>query len=295
MSKLLYVIIVVFCVISCQKKEESVEFSFGIIADCQYCDCDIKWDRYFRKSPQRLSDAVNELNQHDLDFTIHLGDFIDKDFKSFDSILPTWKNLNSDRYHVLGNHDFDVADSLKSKIPYKLKLKNRYYSFNKHNWKFIVLDGTDLSTYAPSKNNQQASQQLLAKKEKNSLPYAMFYNGALSKEQMSWVKIQLEEAKSQNQNVGFFCHFPVQPIDNHNLWNTEEFLELIAPYENIKFYMNGHNHAGAYATLNNVHHVTFKGMVDTKDTTAFAIATITNDSLFISGFGREPNKSLKLK
>lgn len=295
MSKLTLAIIALSCLASCQKKEPIQNFSFGIIADCQYCDCDIKWDRYFRKSPTRLKEAVHHLNEYNLDFTIHLGDFIDKDFKSFDSILPTWKNLKSDRYHVLGNHDFDVADSLKSKIPNKLELKSRYYSFNKHNWKFIVLDGTDLSTYAPSKNNIKASQELLSTKEKDSLPYAMFYNGALSNEQMSWVKDQLDEAKSQNQNVGFFCHFPVQPIDNHNLWNTEEFLNLIAPYENIKFYMNGHNHAGSYATLNDVHHITFKGMVDTKDTSSYAIATITSDSLLISGFGRESKRQLKIK
>ena len=112
-------------IISCTKNnpEKPTDFSVGIIADCQYCDCDIKWDRYYKKSPGRLKEAVSELNKHELDYTIHLGDFIDQYFSSFDSLVPTWNKLNSKSYHVLGNHDFDVADSLKSKIFDKLNLK----------------------------------------------------------------------------------------------------------------------------------------------------------------------------
>ncbi|MDT0553462.1 metallophosphoesterase [Urechidicola vernalis] len=277
-----------------QNPSSSKEFSIGIVSDCQYCDCEIKWDRYFKKSPERLRQAVEELNKHDLEYTIHLGDFIDKEFKSFDSILPTWNLLKSKSYHVLGNHDFDVADSLKPFIAEKMGLKKRYYSFEVGNWKFIVLDGTDLSTYGSEVSKQKEADNMLLVKEKDSLPYAMFYNGGLSSEQIKWVKSELELSKNNNQNVGFYCHFPANPIDNHNFWNVNEFNQLTKNYPNVKVFMNGHNHAGSYLEKDGIHYITFKGMVDTENESAFATATFTKDSILIKGFGREINRSLKI-
>lgn len=269
-------------------------FTIGIVSDCQYCDCDIKWDRYYKKSPARLKEAVKELNKQQLEYTIHLGDFIDKGFKSFDSISPTWNLLKSKSYHVLGNHDFDVVDSLKSKIPSKLGLDNRYYSFDIQNWKFIVLDGTDLSTYGSESNKQKEADVMLISKEKDSLPYAMFYNGGLSTSQMTWVKSELEQSKENNQNVGFYCHFPANPIDNHNFWNVEEFNKLTKDYPNVKVFMNGHNHAGSYLEKDGIHYITFKGMVDTENESAFATAKFTKDSILIKGYGRENDRFLKI-
>lgn len=298
MDKTLLLFTLLFIFSSCKnsKSSESVDsnFQIGIVSDCQYCDCEIKWDRYFKKSPQRLRDAVSELNQHNLTYTIHLGDFIDKDFKSFDSIMPTWNQLKSKSYHVLGNHDYDVADSLKAAIPSKMGLKNRYYSFDVQSWKFIVLDGTDLSTYGSEVSKQREANNMLAEKEKDSLPYAMFYNGGLSAMQMNWIKEELDEAASNNQNVGFYCHFPANPIDNHNFWNVKEFNQLTKNYPNVKLFMNGHNHAGSYLEKDSIHYITFKGMVDTENESAFAIATFTKDSLLIKGYGREKDRFLKI-
>ena len=57
-------------------------FTFGAIADCQYCDADTAGVRQYRDSPAKLRAAVDHLNTLDLEFTVHLGDFIDKDWES---------------------------------------------------------------------------------------------------------------------------------------------------------------------------------------------------------------------
>jgi hypothetical protein len=295
MSKHLLLIVLTVLLVSCAKKEtqKSTDFSVGIIADCQYCDCDIKWDRYYKKSPKRLIEAVTELNIHELNYTIHLGDFIDQRFSSFDSLVPTWNKLNSTSYHVLGNHDFEVADSLKSKIFDKLNLEKRYYSIDTNGWKFLVLDGTDLSFYG-SLDSLKLKETKIAfdKIEKDSLPYAKVYNGGISNLQMQWIESELDNAKNNNQKVGFYCHFALLPIDNHNLWNSVQLQELIEKYEHVKIFMNGHNHAGAYDFKDNIHYVTFKGMVNTADSTSYAIANFYQDSIQIKGYGREKNKTL---
>lgn len=295
MKKLIFLTVLSIIIFSCDK-EKDTSFKIGIISDCQYCNCEIKWDRYYKKSPQRLKNAVQELNKDSLQYTIHLGDFIDKDIKSFDSILPTWNSLNSETFHVLGNHDFEVEENEKEQILQKLNLKNRYYSFVKNDWRFIVLDGNDLSFYGTtSKEKKQQTDSLFNQLKDKNLPFVQKWNGALSNKQLSWIKTELDNATQENQKVGFYCHFPIFPVDQHNIWNREQFLSLIKPYKNVKLFFNGHNHAGAYELVDNVHYLTFKGMVDTENTSAFAKAKFTKDTVFIQGFEREPSRKLVIK
>ena len=283
MKKIIFLAVLSTILFSCDKQKDKSDFKIGIISDCQYCNCEIKWDRYYKKSPQRLKDAVQELNKDSLQYTIHLGDFIDKNIQSFDSILPTWNSLNSETFHVLGNHDFEVEEDEKELILQKLNLENRYYSFVKNDWRFIVLDGNDLSFYGTtSKVKAQQTDSLFNQLKDKNLPFVQKWN-------------ELDEATQENQKVGFYCHFPIFPIDQHNIWNREQFLSLIKPYKNVKLFFNGHNHAGAYELVDNVHYLTFKGMVDTENTSAFAKAKFTKDTVFIQGFEREPSRKLVIK
>lgn len=295
-----------FCLISilliaCQTKSTNKStdkgFEVGIISDCQYCFCEISGQRNYKKSPKRLEEAVKNLNQKDLKYTVHLGDFIDRDMNSFDTLMPIWSQLSSKKYHVLGNHDFEVADSVKEQVFAKMNLteKNRYYSFKEKNWRFIVLDGNDLSFHGSLDSiKKQQTDSLYNSLLKDSLPYLQKWNGGLSNKQLSWVKNELELATKNNEYVGFYCHFPVYPLDSHNLWNTNDLLSLIDRYECVKAYFNGHNHAGAYKKVNDVHYLTFKAMVNTEDQSSYAIVSFNKDSIIIEGVGREISRKLKI-
>jgi predicted phosphodiesterase len=295
MKKTIFFFSVLISILSCQKTKNT-SFTIGVISDCQYCNCDIKWNRYYKKSPQRLKEAIAILNKDTLNYTIHLGDFIDKNIESLDSILPTWQQLKSPSYHVLGNHDFEVKDSLKKEVLHQLNIKNRYYSFVEKEWRFIVLDGNDLSFYGAltATKKQQTDSVFNLLKDKN-LPFLKKWNGALSNQQLKWIKGELDKAVTKNQKVGFYCHFPIFPIDQHNIWNREQFLSLINPYKNVKIFFNGHNHAGAYQEVNKVHYLTFKGMVDTENTSAFAKVNFNKDTVTVKGFYREISRKLVIK
>lgn len=292
-----------FLFVACQSKPSdntlaTNTFEIGIIADCQYCYCEANGQRFYKNSPKRLSEAVDILNKKELNYTIHLGDFIDRDFKSFDTLMPIWNRLHSKKYHVLGNHDFQVADSLKSSVFQKMDLKeeHRYYSFSRKNWRFIVLDGNDLSFHGSLDDvKKEQTDSLYNKLLKDSLPYLQKWNGGLSKKQLNWVKNELDMATEKNENVGFYCHFPIFPMEAHNLWNRNELIDLIEGYDCVKLYFNGHNHAGAYEMRLGVHYLTFQGMVETNNTSAFAIAKFTADSVIIKGYGREMSRKFKVK
>jgi|TARA_B110000238_G_C16000891_1_gene384403 manganese-dependent ADP-ribose/CDP-alcohol diphosphatase len=282
-------------IIAC-KETKKMSFKIGIISDCQYCDCTVKWNRHYKKAPHRLEQAIKTLNKDTLNYTIHLGDFIDKDFKSLDSVLPLWKKLKSKSYHVLGNHDFEVKDSLKTVVISRLDLQNRYYSFIEKDWRFIVLDGNDLSFHgALTQEKKQQTDSLFNLLKDKKIPYLKKWNGGFSLEQLSWINKELELSIKKNQKVGFYCHFPIFPIDQHNIWNRDQFLSLIKPYNNVKIFFNGHNHEGAYQIENKVHYVTFKGMVDTEHTSAFAKVQFDKDTIRIQGFHREQSRKLVIK
>jgi manganese-dependent ADP-ribose/CDP-alcohol diphosphatase len=126
---------------------ESALFSIGAIADCQFADEPDAPPRLYHTAPGKLRDAVADFNRHDLAFAVHLGDFIDKDMASFDTLLPITAASRAPFRFVLGNHDFAVDDAAKTRVPARLGMPARYYSFVEHGWMFIVTDGNGLSSY----------------------------------------------------------------------------------------------------------------------------------------------------
>ena len=270
-------------------------FRFGVAADAQYCDTANRGTRYYRASLTKLQECVTDFNSRDdLTFVIHLGDFIDRKFASFDQLLPIYQQLKMPAYHVLGNHDFYVASADKSKVPQKLGLEKPYYDFVYHSWRFVVLDGNDLSLYALPKGGAkykvaEAMLQSLKAKEASN---AYDWNGGIGAEQIAWLQQTLANAEQAGEKVIVFCHFPIFPKHSHNLWNDTELIDAIEPYKCVVAYINGHNHRGHYGKKNGIHYLTVHGMVETPDQNAYAVFEVYKDRLNIIGYGREPSRVL---
>jgi manganese-dependent ADP-ribose/CDP-alcohol diphosphatase len=277
-----------------QTKDKSV-VTIGIITDVQYCNYDNEGTRYYRNSIAKLDDCINYFNSQQPAFIAHLGDTIDRDFTSFDAILPGFKKSTAPICYVLGNHDFSVTDSLKPLVVKKLGMPNDYYSKDVAGWKFIFLNGNELSAFYPKNKSQQAQFDSLFKhlKEKNKCN-ATAWNGGISKEQFDWLKNELVRSQKENKKVIIMCHFPVYPSTCLNLLNDDEVVGLMNNFKCVKAYFCGHNHKGDYTLKDGIHYITFKGMLETEDTTAFSKVTLTQDSIFVYGYGREPSRRLKI-
>ncbi len=197
--------------------------------------------------------GLNRLNP-EVEFIINGGDSImdaleaDKQktqiqWDLFKTILQKENSLPV--YHVIGNHDIwgwfiktdrPENDKLYGKIwaVEMLELKNRFYSFTKANWYFIVLDSTQLNP-------------------------AGGYIGKLDPEQFDWLQQELSKVPADK----FICivsHIPVLSICSglffdktesngdmmikRNLMHTD-FLalkKLFLKYPNIKVCISGHIH-----------------------------------------------------
>jgi len=294
MIRFLVLIFFALCasVLAEEKKNTQYKFSFGAIADCQYCEVPDRGQRKYSASKEKLQQCVEHFNKEDLSFVIHLGDFIDRNFSSFDEILPIYNSLEAPGYHVLGNHDFEVADEYKELVPKKLGMPSKYYDFKIKNWRFICLDGNDLSFIAYPKGSQryQESEKYYREKKIRSPKW----NGGVGAEQLNWLRKTLERAEDSEEKVALFCHFPVYPPDPHNLWNAKEVIALLEEFSCVKAYINGHNHKGKYGIKSGIHYLTCKGMVDT-DQSAYSIFRVNDEEIDVLGFERESERFFEIR
>jgi len=190
----------------------------------------------------------------EVDFIINGGDSImdsleaDKDktqiqWDLFTSILK--KEISLPVYHCIGNHDiwgwFIKENKPENERQYgkvwvveTLQMKNRYYSFSKDKWHFIVLDSTQLNP-------------------------AGGYIGKIDEEQLAWFQTELASVAKEK----FICivsHIPILSICaglffdktetngdlkiQRNLMHSDFFAlkKIFNNYPNIKVCISGHIH-----------------------------------------------------
>lgn len=268
-------------------------FTFGLIADVQYCDCEPAGSRFYRSSLIKLREAVASLGNDSVDFLVNLGDLIDRDVESFEPVLSVLDSSGLKVYNVTGNHDYSVDQRFKRRLPIEQPAKDGYYSVDVKNFRLIFLNGNELSTYA-SANRQaikEAEDFIMSLKAENA-PNAVDWNGGLGKSQLDWLKKQLEESSLAQLKAIIFCHFPIFPENTHNLLNYKELISTLENYHNVIAWFSGHNHAGNYGNFNYIHCVNMKGMVETETTNSFARVEIYHNKIWIHGSGRERSQIL---
>ena len=268
--------------------------TIGLIADPQYCDCDPAGTRYYRETMWKLPQAIDTMNKYQVDFVMNLGDMIDRYYESYDSVSKHYEKLNMPYYNLLGNHAFEeVADELKSTIVSRYGMPGYYYAFDTGNWRFLVLDGTELAAYSRYIHPELAEEGDSVWNSVQGMINGLTWNGGISKSQQAWMCSEIEQAADSGQNVILFCHLPVYPDSvDLNLWNKDEIISLVEQYPNVVAYINGHFHDGNYGYKNNIYYYTQNAMLDTPDSTAFSILRIYPKEMTIEGFGRVPDRIL---
>jgi hypothetical protein len=273
-------------------------FKFGVMADVQYCDCEPKINKgnYYRSAPGKLQECVHVLNSQDLEFTVQSGDFINSNFESFDVVLGIYRQLEMPAYHVLGNHGFP-ADYGHAEVMEKLGMERAYYDFRVKGWRFIVLDGNDISLQAYSEGSSQykRAEALVDKLTREGKVNIKRCNGAIDIEQIAWLKKKLKAACDAQEKVIIFSHFGIWPQGKFNLWNDTEILRIIEPYDCVKAHINGHVHEGDYGLKDGIHYLTMEGMMITPDTSAYAVIEVYPDFLKVIGYGRVPDRILEIR
>lgn len=269
---------------------------FGVIADPQYADIEpnLTLDRHYRQSLVKLGEAIATFNGRELDFVMTLGDIIDRNWESFDDIMPVYDGLKHPARFLLGNHDFAVAKEHLGDVAARIGMPHRYHDFAIGRWRFVVLDGSDVSVFSTpdgAPRHEAATERLCALQVAGAIN-AQTWNGSLGDEQVAWLEDVMDAAEDAGEQVIVLGHYPVFPANSHNMWDSERLVDLLTSYACFRGYLCGHNHVGNFGEVAGRPFVTFKGMVDMIDENTFAIVSLFEDRIEIEGFGREDSRVL---
>jgi predicted phosphodiesterase len=267
-------------------------FSIGAIADAQYAAEPDEGQRLYHTTPGKLAAAITDFNRQRLSFVVHLGDFIDKDWASYDALLAVAAKLRHPWHFVLGNHEFAIDEAKKPLIPAKLGMPARYYSFVQHGWMFIATDGNDLSSYGWPAGSPDYKRSMDA--HARLCPDKPLWDGGIGEAQMRWIDRQLAIADRRGLKAMLFCHFPLYPENPHNLWNAPAVIAMLDRHPSAKIWLDGHNHDGNYGVRAGIHYVNLKAMLDTADT-SYARLDFFPDRVVLHGTGRQQDMTLKLR
>jgi hypothetical protein len=181
---------------------DTTDLIFGLIGDTQYVNSDDgttfdgKVVRRYRQSLSTLEEACKSFEEHKAISCILLGDVLDAKCKSLGSadeclkkiLTVTGKRSHYQTWHYsIGNHDLvclNRQDILQNFIPENSRhscspSKLYYDTCPKDGYRFIFLDGYDVSTLnASSDENKLAAEKLLASKNPNLvIENAGWFNG----------------------------------------------------------------------------------------------------------------------
>jgi hypothetical protein len=221
---------------------------------------------------------------------------VDRYWESFQNVLPLYDELKHKKFFLLGNHDFTTPNHSLQTLVRTVGMPAPYYDFVRHGYRFIVLDGNEISLFAlPDGDPRRVlAERRLAELKASGAKNAQSYNGSLSDTQFEWLRQKVQEAVAADQKIIIMNHYPVYPEHETNAWDSERLIQLVTETPNIVAYFNGHNHAGNYGEKGGKHFLTFRGMVETPTDTAYAIVEVLPDRLEVKGFGLQESRTLNL-
>lgn len=291
--------LVVFISCACLSYAQEIRnrpLRIGLIADIQYADKESRGTRFYRASLPKLNESVTVLNEHRVDFTVVVGDFVDEGPKDLPTVLVELDRLDKPVYNLLGNHDFETVQQ-PDDLYKAFRMPSPYYAIDTAGWRFIFLNTNELSAYATTPNTAKgkAYQRLAEAFEKQGRGKAQPWNGGVGKKQLRWLRKQLELAQKRGQQVVVFTHHPVLPEGNgHEALNNRELLALLSKHKQVKAIISGHNHKGAFAMHEEgLPCITLQGMLETEKENAYGILTLSQDKLVITGWGKLTSREIE--
>ncbi len=257
---------------------------FGMVTDSHYADIATRGTRYYRESISKMKECIELMNDKQVDFVIHLGDFKngapDNNMKNLSRFEDLYAQFNGPRYHVLGNHDMDSI----SKPQFMSVVENTgidkdatYYSFDCKNFRFVVLDANFREDGTPYDTGN------FSWKDPN-----------IPATQLEWLD---NELRSTNRPVITFIHQLMDSDEgDHYVRNAAEVRRILERHSNVLAVFQGHQHRGQYRLINDIHYYTLKAMVERsgKENNSYAIVRIFDDrTMEITGYRRAVNHTLE--
>ncbi len=262
------------------------QLRFGIVTDGHFADTDAKGTRHYSESLAKMKECIALMNKKKVDFLIELGDFKDQGnpaseretLKYLQTIENIFKKFKGPRYHVLGNHDVDSI----SKQQFLTRVDNtgivkgsKYYSFDSGGLHLVVLDAnynTDGSDYDHGKFDWTDTN--------------------IPPEELDWIR---KDLASTSKPVIIFIHQQLDGKGSHYVKNATKVRQILQESKRVLAVFQGHNHAGHYSYIENIHYYTLKAMVEGsgEKNNSYAIVNVdASHNIVVNGYRKALSKKM---
>jgi manganese-dependent ADP-ribose/CDP-alcohol diphosphatase len=268
----------------------------AVIADVQYGNKPDHEERRYRSALGHLGGVLAGLPR--VEGLIQLGDLIDgyredPAASAFDleAVLAPLEARGQSLWHVVGNHDLRVG---RSGLLARLGLDSAWYSLGTGGWRVIVLDTMQVSAAgrAPDEPEALAGEAWQLAHPVEEHPRARVWNGAVDVDQLEWLEGELAQAQTRGEPVLALGHHPLRAeasLESYLCWNAEEVAEVLEGSPATVAYLAGHDHAGGYARMNGVHHLTLPAVLDGPNG---VLLQLEPECLRVTGIGAAPDRVL---
>lgn len=257
---------------------------FGLVTDSHYADREPQNTRFYRQSLDKMREFLQVMQNEQVDFIMHLGDFKDEDtrqqetdtLKYLRDLEAIFSSFNGAKYHCIGNHDVDSITKLQfleNVTNTGIPNTSSYYSFDHQGFHFVVLDA----------NYHRDGRDQFYKEG------ADWQDPNIPAGQLQWLREDLE--KTAFPSV-LCCHHPLYEYNRDGFkLHVNQFAEVQQILEasgKVLSVFQGHVHEEGYRRINGILYCTQWGMVDYSglENNSFSIVEIDNKALNLIGYKR---------
>lgn len=260
--------------------DKESKITIGMFTDTHYADRAMRANRYYRESAAKVELSIVEFNSARPDFIIQLGDFVDKgdsveiERDYLQRVEGEYAKFQGERHYVLGNHD--VATFSKEQFISNCGARKNYYSFDEGDFHNIVLD----ACYNEDESDYDAG----------NFDWTQTY---IPSQEREWLKADLQA--TEKKTIVFVHQRLDDENDSHGVKNAPEIRKIIEESESVLAVFQGHDHRGAYNSINGIHYYTLPALVESSglENNACAVVQVQIDgSVSINGFGKLKDQEL---
>ncbi|WP_294469799.1 metallophosphoesterase [uncultured Bacteroides sp.] len=226
-SKVLVVASVLVFISACAEQEKTLKFA--IASDFHAQDVP--------DGKERVASFIRAAKEEKVDFIIELGDFCRLD-SAGQVYLNLWDSFERDKYHVIGNHDMDSYTP--EEYVAGMKMPGRYYSFDKGDFHFVVLDGNNLYDGKEYTHYAKANYYVNLK-----------MRAFIDPEQMAWLK---QDLAATDKKCVLFSHQSIEQFLNNGA-AVRQILEdenRRTGFKKVVLAFSGHNHSNYTKEINGI-------------------------------------------
>ena len=259
--------------------ENTERLRIGLITDLHHADKPSAGTRHYRETLVKLAEAAAQFEKDKPNFIVELGDLIDAadsvetEQRYLKAINREFSAISKDRHYVLGNHCVDMLT--KPEFLNGVEQKESYYSFDRGDFHFVVLD-------ACFRNDGEPYGRKNSKWNDANIPAV----------EVEWLQ---EDLKGNNKKTIVFAHQRLDVSNDHGVKNCPEVRKIFEQSGKVLAVFQGHSHQNDLKDIGGIHYCTLVAMVEGTgvESNGYSIMEVATDgTIRLMGFRKQ--KSLTI-